>query len=1062
LATAKKVQKFFSNLILITKVMIQKTAFSIYDASAGSGKTYTLVKEYLKIILIANKNDAYRNILAITFTNKAVHEMKSRVVDSLSEFSKDTPSEKAQQLMQDISQDTGLNHFAIKEKAKSIIKNLIHNYAAFDISTIDKFTHKVIRAFAHDLGLPITFEVSTDTENLLTEAIDALISQAGEDEILTKLLVDFTMEKTDDDKSWDVSREIMDTGRLLLNENNREEVTHFHDKSIPEFTEIKTKLLGICDNLESETVAIAAQTLQLIDQKGIDIKSFSAGHFPNHLKSIVEKRFNAANKTYHEFDDIKINKTAKDRAIIEEIIPTLLDNLAQIYAHHQKIDFYLAFCKNITPLSLLNTVSNELAKIQKDQNVLSIAEFNKLIFEQIQNQPAPFIYERLGEKYRHFFIDEFQDTSEMQWLNLIPLIDNATSSEDLDGQKGSLLIVGDPKQSIYRWRGGKAEQFIALSKDKNPFNNPDKKAITLDTNYRSFSEVIDFNNNFFQMLSDEFSNEDYIDLYKNHSFQKSNSKQGGHVSISFISEDEELPTEDLFLLATYQKIEALKAEKFKNNDIVILTRKTSQGSLIANFLNEKGLPVLSSESLLLASSSEVKCIIFVLKYLNNNSDTDAKVNFLYYIAKFHQTQLPIHDFILLGKDWQTEVELENWLKDYGIDFSFKNVRKKSLYEATELIISKMILKDKRSAYTQFFLDVILEHDIKKQAGIADFLHYWNQSSHKLSIPSPEGIDAVRIMTIHKSKGLEFPVVIFPFAEEDYSKGPKEKIWLNADEETFGLPKALVDKSSKIEGYGEDAKLIYNQKKQEDLLDDVNVLYVALTRAEEQLHVISKMNLTKDDALPNNMSSFFIKYLENHGFDKSKKEYLFGDPKRISKIKDKIDNSHKIPVLESVLDFKNIKIAQRESVMWDTKQQVAIEYGNLVHEILSFVNTKNDVSTAITKAIENGLLIATQKEEMTNVIHQIINHQALTDYFNEEHLVINEQMIIQKNAGLMKPDRMVVTTLNEVYLLDYKTGAYHIKHQLQLENYQKAIEDMGYKVSKKALIYIGQTIEVVNL
>jgi ATP-dependent exoDNAse (exonuclease V) beta subunit len=201
---------------------MQTNAFTIYDASAGSGKTYTLVKEYLKIILLAIKNDAYRNILAITFTNKAVHEMKSRVVDSLSEFTKDSPNHKALNLMKDIRVETGLSLSTIKQKAQSIIKHLIHNYAAFDISTIDKFTHKVIRTFAHDLNLSISFEVSLDTESLLTEAVDALIAQAGQDEALTKLLIYFTMEKTDDDKSWDVSTDIMTTGRLVLKENNRE------------------------------------------------------------------------------------------------------------------------------------------------------------------------------------------------------------------------------------------------------------------------------------------------------------------------------------------------------------------------------------------------------------------------------------------------------------------------------------------------------------------------------------------------------------------------------------------------------------------------------------------------------------------------------------------------------------------------------------------------------------------------------------------------------------------------------------------------------------------------
>jgi ATP-dependent exoDNAse (exonuclease V) beta subunit len=438
---------------------MQRHSFSIYDASAGSGKTYALVKEYLKIILTSPKNDAYRNILAITFTNKAVHEMKSRILGSLSAFATENPSPKYQDLMQDLSVDTSLSIIQIKTKSQQIIKHIIHNYAAFDISTIDKFTHKVIRAFAHDLNLPMTFEVSLDTENLLIEAVDAIIAQAGEDEILTNLLVDFTMEKTDDDKSWDISREILETGKLVLNENNRNEITHFQDKSITEFLEIKKKLADVCAELEKETIVLGNEAAALIEQNGIDVKSFSRGTFPNHITSIQEGRFNPKNKIFKEVDDIAINKTAQDRIAIEAIIPDFLAVLSKAYALFEKIYFYKAFLKNITPLSLLNTVSNELAKIQQEQNILSITEFNALIHREIQNQPAPFIYERLGERYRHFFIDEFQDTSEMQWQNLIPLIDNALSGQDEYGDKGTLMIVGDPKQSIYRWRGGKAEQF---------------------------------------------------------------------------------------------------------------------------------------------------------------------------------------------------------------------------------------------------------------------------------------------------------------------------------------------------------------------------------------------------------------------------------------------------------------------------------------------------------------------------------------------------------------------------------------------------------------------------
>ena len=1214
---------------------MQRPSFSIYDASAGSGKTYALVKEYLKIILVAKKNDAYRNILAITFTNKAVHEMKSRIVGSLSEFAKDTPNPKAADLMLDLSHDIQLSVSDIQTKSKQIIKHIIHNYAAFDISTIDKFTHKVIRAFAHDLNLPMTFEVTLDTENLLTEAVDAIIAQAGEDDILTNLLVDFTMQKTDDDKSWDISREILETGRLLLNENNREEVTHFQDKSITEFVEIKSKVAEACKILENENAAFAESALLLIEKNGIDIKSFSRGTFPNHLQSIADGKFNPKNKMFREFEDISINKTSKDAAIIENIIPELLQILDKVYKHFEKRDFYNAFLKNITPLSLLNTVSNELAKIQKEQNVLSIAEFNAIIYREIQNQPAPFIYERLGERYRHFFIDEFQDTSEMQWQNLIPLIDNATSSE-FEGEKGTLMIVGDPKQSIYRWRGGKAEQFIELSKTHNPFNNPEKKLFHLDKNYRSYSEVIDFNNKLFYFLSSEFTNLDYQDLYENHSHQKENSKLGGYVNISFIpkpekSEDPDGSGEDaldkneLYLLATLNTIEKVKKQGFDYQEIVILTRKRSQGIAIANYLTEQNIPLLSSETLMIQNSSDVQMIINVLKYLKNSADIEAKSYFLLYIANHVQNELPVHDFIAQGKEKTQEEEFEKWLSEFDIFLSFQDIRKKSLYEAVEIIVSKFLsptlskgkgdsmenraddkgqkfgymtggnyshlslekaqemrkiptdaekilwaeLKSKSlefkfrqqhlindfivdfvclskkliievdgeyhfteeqiqldiertrilnelgfkvirfkneevtgtistvlekikselknqekdqhfdlsvsspspsgrvgegNAYVQYFIDIVLERDVRNQAGIADFLNYWEKNGEKFSIPSPEGKNAVRIMTIHKSKGLEFPVVIMPFADEDYVRKPKDKLWLDAEKETFGLPKVLIDNSSAVENYGEEAALVYNQKKQEELLDNINVLYVALTRAEEQLYVISQfLEPNKEGEYPYNTASFFIKYLIGIGvYEPSLMEYEFGNAAKLSEKIIEKNEIKTIPLIGKILNPKSIKIAQREALMWGTHQQEAIEYGNVIHEILSFVKTKSDVDLAILKAMENGLITFNQKEAVYKSIQEIVNHSELENYFAEGNEILNEQTIIQKEGKTIKPDRMVLAKNKQVFLLDYKTGNHNPKYQMQLENYQTAIEKMGFKVTKKALIYIGEEIKVVNL
>ncbi|MGV3461521.1 MAG: UvrD-helicase domain-containing protein [Flavobacterium sp.] len=1042
-----------------------KAAFSIYNASAGSGKTFTLVKEYLKIVLQAKADDAYRKILAITFTNKAVDEMKGRIVASLSDFAKDEVTPRADALMQLLSVETGLSLATIKDKSRAIIKNIIHNYAAFDISTIDKFTHKVIRAFAHDLNLPVTFDVSLESENLLQEAVDAIIAKAGENEVLTSLLVDFSLSKTDDDKSWDITYELFETGRLLINENHRNELSQFHDKSIEEFLFIKEKLRQAVSALEHECIVLGNSLNALLESNGIDPKSFSAGHFPNHIGYIVNNELKSTHKKYKEPEDIKVNKTARDRDAIEGITPQLLSVLAQVYTNYEKKNFYTAFLKNITPLSLLNSISQELERIQKEQNVLSISEFNAIIHKEIQSQPAPFIYERLGERYRHFFIDEFQDTSSMQWNNLIPLIDNALAGQDMAGDAGTLMIVGDPKQSIYRWRGGKAEQFIALAKDENPFSNPDKAMVQLGKNFRSYSEVIDFNNNFFAFLADEFSNEDYKELYATYSRQETNTKQGGYVNISFLPEvldddQEAAEKNERYLEATLATIIDIRAKGFAYKEIVLLTRKRQPGVLLANYLTENNIPILSSETLLIENATEVKLIISLLRYLKSNENIEAKAQFLYFAGK--KRVADIHTFIKEGMTRGDEQELEAYLKEHGIAISFSACRKKSLYEAVETIIGAFIKESSNQSYVQYFLDLVLERDVRVQSGIADFLEYWDNNGSKFSIPSPEGDDAVRIMTIHKSKGLEFPVVIFPFAEEDYARAPRSKMWLDIDDETLGLQKALIDSKREVSEYGENAAALYEAKSQEELLDNINILYVALTRAEEQLYIITNRNFTSRGELTNNMSSYFIKFLQRKSvFDNLKDSYDFGNSRKLSTYEKHIDNQKLIEVVPQRLDMEAVKIARRESLMWDTQRGKAIEFGNVMHEIFAFIENKHDIQKAIMKATESGLITIAQQDEVAATLSQVVSHPKLAEYFAEGVTVFNERSIISHGMTNIKPDRVAVKG-RKAWLLDYKTGAHSAKYERQLNAYAEALQSMGYTIAGKALIYIGETIEVKNL
>lgn len=1047
---------------------MEKKAFTIYNASAGAGKTHTLVKEYLKIILsYSDKEDAYRNVLAITFTNKAVNEMKSRIVSSIYAFTLGEIPKKEYQLLEQIMLETSYTEAYIREKSKRILKNMIHNYAGFDISTIDKFTHKIIRSFAFDLNLPFHFEVSLDTEALLQEAVDALIAKAGIEEELTKLLIDFSIDKADNDKSWDVTHELMDIGRLLLNENNKNELEAFKNIEIRTFLTLKNWLHDQISKLDEEAIDYAKEALRLLEVNGVDLKSFSGGYFPKHLIGITEGSFNNANKKYYEHEDIRINKTAKDKETIEGLIPELLDATGKIYRLFGKKYFYEAFLKNLVPLSLLNSISNEINRIQSEQQILSISQFNNIIYEELKNQPAPFIYERLGEKYRHFFIDEFQDTSEMQWQNLVPLIDNALSGEDDYGKQGSLMIVGDPKQAIYRWRGGKAEQFIALSENNNPFSNPSKGTISLDTNYRSFSNVIDFNNGIFKFLANEFDNKAYQSLYQNYSHQNSNAKKGGYVKISFLDESlldtEELSKDDLYLDQVFQTIKELQAKGFNLFDIAVLTRKSKDGVKIANHLIKNGIRILSSETLLIKNALEVQLLLNLLKFLKNNEDKEAKALILYYIGRYVTKELPVHDIISKGIELNSEIYFQGYLKNLGISIDFNEIRKNNLYVAVELLINSFIPAKKTDAYVQYFLDVVLERTVKNQSTIADFLQYWEQNYHRLSIPSPENENAVRLLTVHKSKGLEFPVVIYPFADEDFSKS-RDKMWIDLENnEQLHIPKALVDLKNDIRMYGETAQRLYEQKKQEELLDNLNVLYVALTRAEEQLYIISSYKRSKNGSLPNTLASFFVKYLEHLGcFSDEVLNYEFGIPDKVS---EKPTVSLQMPTIieavEKPIDLSVIKIAKREAIMWDTKQQKAIEKGNLIHELLAQIITIEDVEKVVKRAVSKGMVSLSHKTEIINKINEIVLHKELSVFFTKDNIIYNERPILHKSFKNIKPDRIAING-DKAYVIDYKTGEEQEKYHRQLHNYALAIEEMGYVIVKKVLLYIQDDLKIIHL
>lgn len=1045
-------------------------SFSIYNASAGSGKTYALSKEYIKLLFMAPNDDAYKKILAITFTNKAVEEMKNRIIGSLYDFSLEPnkSSEKNVAFLAEIAKEINKPIPDLKLKSKRIIKNIIHNYAAFDILTIDKFTHKVIRTFAQDLKLPSQFDIALDTDILLQEAVDSVINEAGSDKELTKLLIEYSNQKADDDKNWDITRELFDAAKLLTKENHSKEIELIKEKSIADFEVFKTYLSNEKQTKLKNVEALVDAIFLLFSEKGIKESSFSRGTYPNFLKKAKGGTCDILNIRHVEADDIKILKAATDKDIIEEQIPFLIDKNIEIYNNFRSISFYEAIEKNINPLTLLQKVRTAFVNLQEEQQLVSIADFNKLIHEQIKNQPAPFIYERLGEKYRHFFIDEFQDTSEMQWSNLIPLLENSLSSME-NNIKGTLMIVGDPKQSIYRWRGGKAEQFIALAdkNNKGPFPMVDKQTIWLENNYRSLDEVVMFNNSFFAFMAESFNNNTYKNLYKNESFQNTNNKPGGFISLSLLPEtvfedtdfNEELKEhEKAYLLKTYEKIKDIKKAGYNNSDIAILTRKNKEGYWLAEYLTSKTIPILTSESLLLEKANEIKATIAWLKFLENNKDQEAKVAILYYLAS-QISPTNKHAIIEQGLPLY-EDDFELFVTKLGFDFSIKNCKKKSLYETVDYIISTFCSQSKDSAYAQYFLDIVLEKTIKNQSSIGDFLYYWDTVGFKKSIPSPEGVDAVKIMSIHKSKGLEFPVVILPFMESDLSKKMTDPIWVTSPNNSV-FEKVMIDKTKKITQFNDEANLIFNEKEEEELLDMVNVLYVAMTRPEEQLHIITRAIRTKA-GLANNLSSFFIEFLEGHSsFNSEKGELNIGNKQSLAE-REKVKSSAKtIEGVSERLNWNNIKIAEREALMWGTIQEKAIAFGTNLHAVISSIIDVQQTERAIENAVLNGIIPAAEQNSIKEIIDTITHHPKLKQYFNGSFEVLTEQVILKSGNQNQIPDRVMLQGNNAI-VLDYKTGVYNKKHENQILGYANLLSEMGYNVTEKIIVYLSEEIKIIHL
>ena len=1027
-------------------------SFIIYDASAGSGKTYALVRHYLQTALNNNNPEKYQSILAITFTNKAAQEMKTRVLTQLREFSSAQILLEPTELFLEIVALCGTTKQTIQQRATKTLYHLLQHYGHFSITTIDSLIHQIVRTFSRDLGLSSTFELMLETDQFIEQAVDFLIEQTGENKQQTKILTDFVIQKAKDNRSWDISYDLNNIASLIYNENHYQQLRQISDKTWTDFLQLQKQ---IQDHRANAILAINNRSKSLYDKVinlHIDEASFSHRELLNQLEkgrsenpsSIPSNRLLSQNKnqkllkksaSQHEQDALRRLQNDIDEWIDE-------------VAHQQKkhILFNLIERQRV-PLSTLHAIYQTIQELQEKQDIRLLGGFNPLLFETIIGMPTPFIYERLGIKYKNFYVDEFQDTSILQWKNLIPLLENATASKE-----STILLVGDAKQSIYRWRGGCPEQFMRLIKGETPFSiSPE--VIKLPKNYRSLDTIVTTNNSFFKQAAAKLTAPDYQNLFIKGANQETNNKPGGTLTFSFVEGQTLDEREPNYLEAVYQQVIECESRGYKRNEICVLVRTRNQGVLTTEYLAQQKIDVISAETLLLSQSRKVNVLLSWIRLRSNPTDEVSRKVILDYFRNDNQD---LYDWDRSGLK-KPIMDFVDQINNNKHTFSYKRLVKANLYEAVEYTIEAFGMTASLCPYLSGFLEEILEFTRSKASSDNGFLSHWEQVKDRRSIRLTSKNNAVEVMTIHKAKGLEFPVVIFPFAETKiYSTQPITH-WLDVSQSEFvGFSSLLVGLNKDFSETSDENHAIYEAARETQALDALNTLYVAMTRPEKELHIVSY----EPKKPSNTYADLFVEFVKTNSLPQ------LGDHQYISGELPKDNVSSPLDHLTKTAKWivnPNVDVIFRKNQTFGTQDKNnAVDFGYVFHEIMARIYVKTDVEEAVQFAHSQGYIGIDQLNQLQNVIDELVHHTELENFFNPNYTQYNERTLLCPKGSPLRPDCFVLLPNKEVALLDYKTGKPRPEHKDQLLEYASFFEKLGHQITQKTIVYVDQKVSLEHI
>ncbi len=918
----------------------------ILKASAGSGKTYRLSKTYAGLLLGSPAQDAYRHILAVTFTNKATAEMKSRILRDL--YKSDDP------------------------KARGLLVDMLHDYGAFSVSTIDRFFQQTLKAFSREIGQMADYRIELDRDSLIRESMDRILdSLTPDDGELLSWIKESVSERLEQGKRPGIDESLYEMGKLLKSEEHRE-------------LSEKSPL--------SDAEAFSHKRL-------LEIRKACGGIIKDFVKEVRRHGIEASDGDFVKMPLKRV--LAKDPELAE-----YLDENYRAYA--------TAFIINSLTFSLglAGEFYKEFDALLKEKNLLCLDESNTILRDIINGSDAPFVYEKLGVRYEHFLLDEFQDTSNIQWDNFLPLL------RESESKGGSSLIVGDVKQSIYRFR----DSDWRLLGEKVAEEFPEADVETLDCNWRSSRRVVSFNNAFFSKASEALGLRDiYSDISQT---PKADEPQEGQVRLSFCDDQ---------LEAVMESVNAARESGAEWSDIAVLVRGKKQGADIADYLISNQVPVISDDSLNMKSSRVVRRLTALLEAFENPGES---------ISSFLCESLKVE----FPTTYHSLVDLcESLLRDLkGCD--------PAAFEGETLFI-------------QAFMDELQSWTEVNGNSLRYFLEYWEEKDRYIG--SPENSASVRILTIHKSKGLEFPYVIFPFADkvELYKSSVH---WCRLDAAKAHLP-ACLDGIYPV-NLGSQAEVSFfsgdmDEERARQVVDNINLFYVALTRAEKCLHVISapptatfKTSLKKGRPDYKRMSDILYE------FGGCMDERVYGEAYDFSRMKRRELSKEEE---EFPIEFASVPLAGRLAPSSDALDffgddgQTGVKAsvrrrGVVLHKILSGIVSPEDLDGAVGAALADGLLDPADAVEAGRLLSErMASHPEWFPSSGEKGVrILNETSLFSSEGREYRPDRVVIRP-GGVIVLDFKFGAPEEKYLRQVGNYAAIYRQLGYNVLSAVIWYVEE-------